>query len=77
MSSYKDYTTKETKMSQQKKQKDENLKDKQKNKPNQKNKRHQCGTNTLDVRTWTKDKIEIELLLGKNPWSSIVSRTSN
>ena len=78
MSSYKDQTTRETKTFQKKEQRGKNLKDVQPNttKPTKNKQRTPMwNRHTYDVGIWTKDKIEMELLLGKNSWSSIVSRT--
>ena len=78
ISSYKDQTTRKIKKCQQKEQTGKNLEDTQTNKnKSSKNKQRtpMWNQHTYDVGTWTKDKIEMELLLGKMSWLSIVSRT--
>ena len=78
MSSYKIKNTRERKEIQQEERKGKKPETIQlnKTKPKINEKRIPIwNQHTYDVGTWTKDKIEIELLLGKKSWSSIVSRT--
>ena len=78
ISSYKEQTTRETKEFQKKEQKGQNIEAIQSNKTKpSKNKQRTSMLNqhTYDVGTWTKDKIEMELLFNEMSWASIVSRT--
>ena len=78
MSSYKEHTTSETKEFQKKEQKGQNIEAIQlkTNTPiNNKQRTSMWNQHTYDVRTWTKDKIEMESILNEISWSNIVSRT--
>ena len=79
MSSYKDQTTRKTKEFQKKEQKGQNIKAIQSNKTKSSTNKQKIpiwNQHTYDVGTWTKDKIEMELLLNEISWSFIVSRIS-
>ena len=75
MSSYKDQTTRETKIFQQKGE-HRRYTNKQTKIKQKKQRTPMWNHHTYDSGTWTKDKIEMEQLLGKMSWSSIVNRTS-
>ena len=79
MSSYKEQTTRETKDFQKKEQKGQNIKAIQSNKTKSSTNKQKIpiwNQHTYDVGTWTKDKVEMELLFNEMSWASIVSRTT-
>ena len=78
MSSYKNIKTRESKEIQKKEKKGKKPAPTQTNKIKQnttKRRTPMWNQHTYDAGTWTKDKIEMEMLLDQVSWSTIVSRT--